>query len=251
MDRLKALTDSRIHVSSDNVSPTSQATDNSQNGSSKMEIYTSIQERFVSKNVASEYFQRIYPSMADFWLFRREFSYSFAALTFMTYIMFMNQRYPQKLAIARSSGRVWGSELIPSMNVKAVFANTELVPFRLTPNLQILMGPIAMEGIFSCAIMAIARCLTEQEFGLEQDLSIFVKDEIFFYLTQQHRTAQDPQIREGVQTGSDVIIKRAVALARPPEAPNLPANQTVIDTISEAVNPMRLAQADALWMPYL
>jgi transformation/transcription domain-associated protein len=32
---------------------------------------------------------------------------------------------------------------------------------------------------------------------------------------------------------------------------SLPANQTVIDMISKSVNPMYLAQMDALWMPYL
>ena len=217
-----------------------------------MEAYTAIQDKWVPNTIALDYFQSIYPSFADFWLFRRQFSYQFAALAFMTYIMHMNNRYPHKLSIARGTGNIWGSELIPSIGPgKPIFHNPEPVPFRLTPNLATLMGPLATEGIFSCAIMAIARCLTEPEFELEQQLSIFVRDEMIFWFTQQHRSAlQENQLRETVQLNSDIIVRKATSLAEPPTG-NLPANQTVIDLISRAVNPMQLAQSDALWMPYL
>ncbi|KAI9827707.1 MAG: hypothetical protein M1819_006908 [Sarea resinae] len=218
----------------------------------RMEAFTAIQDKWVPHDIALEYFQQTFPDFSDFWLFRRQFSYQLAALTFMTYVMHMNNRYPHKLSIARGTGNIWGSELIPAMAAgRAFFHNPEPVPFRLTPNLQTLMGPIATEGIFSCALMAIARCLTEPEFELEQQLSIFVRDEMIFWFTQQHRSGlQENQMRETVQVNSDIIVKKAVSLAQPP-AGNLPANQTVIDLISRAVNPMNLAQSDALWMPYL
>ncbi|KAI9662779.1 MAG: hypothetical protein M1829_006123 [Trizodia sp. TS-e1964] len=218
----------------------------------RMDAFTAIQEKWVPNDLVLEYFQKTFPCFPEFWLFRRQFSYQFAALTFMTYVMHMNNRYPHKLSISRGLGNVWGSELIPAMAAgKAYFHNPEAVPFRLTPNLQTLMGPIAMEGVYSCAIMAIARCLTEPELELEQQLSIFVRDEMMFWFSQQHRSIlQDGQLRESVQINSDVIVKKAVSLAQP-AAGNLPANQTVIDLIAKAVSPMNLSQADALWMPYL
>lgn len=136
-------------------------------------------------------------------------------------------------------------------STRPLFHNPEPVPFRLTPNLQTLMGPLATEGIFSCAIMAIARCLTEPEGELEQQLSIFVRDEMIFWFTQQHRGGlQEAQLRQTVQQNSDVVVKKAMSLAKPPEG-NLPANQTVIDLVSRAVDPVNLSQCDALWMPYL
>jgi transformation/transcription domain-associated protein len=60
----------------------------------------------------------------------------------------------------------------------------------------------------------------------------------------------ESQLRETVQMNIDAIVKRAVSLAQSPVG-NLPANQTVIDLIAKSVNPMNLAQCDALWMPYL
>jgi transformation/transcription domain-associated protein len=258
MEKLRAMAEVRNIVCYRNIGGKPRDTNSSlqkfpdQAQTLRMEAYTAIQQKWVSNTLALEYFQQIYPSFSDFWLFRRQFSYQFAALTFMTYIMHMTGRYPNKLHIARGTGNIWGSELVPSMNGRALFHNGETVPFRLTPNLSTLMGPLATEGIYSCAIMAIARCLTEPEFELDQQLSIFVRDEVMFWFTQQHRSVQEGQLRESVHANSELIVRRARSLAEPPAAGNLPATQTIIDFIAEATNPQRLSQqTDALWMPYL
>ena len=221
----------------------------------KTEILTAIQERWVPNTIILEYFQNTYPSFEDFWLFRRQFSYQYAGVTFITYIMFMNNRYPNKITVSRSTGDVWANELTPSLNpTRPLFYNQEHVPFRLTPNIQTLMGPLAMEGIFASAIMAIARCLTEPEHRLESQLSIFVRDEMMFWTVANQKNVHvlhENQLREAVQQNTDSIVKRAMSLAQTPETGTLPANQTVIDLISRAVNPVHLAQADALWMGYL
>ncbi|CAJ2507489.1 Uu.00g086750.m01.CDS01 [Anthostomella pinea] len=219
----------------------------------RLEVFTAIQEKWVPHTIALEYFQSIFPEFSDFWLFRRRLSYQLSALTFMTYVLYMTGRYPHKINIARGSGKIWGSELMSFMPPgKPFFHNPEPVPFRLTPNLQTLMGPLATEGIFSCSIMAISRCLTEPEFELEHALTLFVRDEVIFWFTSSHRTTHlnENQLRDTVTTNCDSIVKRAVTIAKSPVG-NLPANQTVIDLIARAVNPMNLAQCDSLWMPYL
>jgi len=221
----------------------------------RMEIFTAIRAKWLPQTIALDYFQATYPSFADFFLFRKQFSYQLAALTFMTYIMHMSARFPHKLSISRATGNIWGSELIPAMvSQRPIFHNPEPVPFRLTPNLQTLMGPLATEGLFSSALMAIARCLTEvHEPGneLEQQLSIFVRDEMIVWFTQQSKPLNaETQLRECVQGNVDIVVKRAVSLAKPPEG-NLPANQTVVDLVARAVDPKALASTDALWMGYL
>jgi len=281
----------------------------------KMEVLTSIQEKMVPNVLVQDYLQKSYTSFDDFWLFRKQFTKSFAALTFMTYVMNMNNRFPHKMFISRSTGNVWGTELIPALAASnAYFHNNEPVPFRLTPNLHVLMGPIGVEGLFSTAIMAIAKCLTEpevssvikdtkangagppaagangtngvngnastsaatsatnpssnsntasataasvstQQFELEQHLSLFVRDEMIFWFTQQHRSAgasAEQKIREKVDANSMIIVRRTTSLCATNNSQSMiPANQTVIDLISKAVNPANLAQTDHLWMPYL
>ena len=220
----------------------------------RSEIFTAIRAKWVPQTIALDYFQATYPSFADFFLFRKQFSYQLAALTFMTYTMHMSNRYPTKLTISRATGNVWGSELIPNIiQSRPIFHNSDAVPFRLTPNLQTLMGPLATEGLFSAALMAIARCLTEPESGseLEQQLSLFVRDEMTFWYTQQKNAESNPQVlRRDTSQNCEVVVKKAVSMARPPEG-NLPSNQTVVDLIAKAVNPAALSQMDALWMAYL
>jgi len=259
MDKMRSLAESKVSSTPQSVlsrTNFSKQKPSEQVLSGKLETYHAIQERFVPHDIALEYFTKSYPSFSEFWLFRRQFSYQFAALTFMTYVLHMSNRYPHKLSIARGNGSVWGSELLPCMSAgKAFFHNPEPVPFRLTPNLQTLMGPLATEGIFSCAIMAIARCLVEPEFELEQQLSLFVRDEMIFWFQNTHRAngnaaVDGNQLRETVQTNSELIVKRTLSLASSPPGA-LPANQTVIDLISKAVNPVNLATCDALFVPYL
>lgn len=267
MDKLRALSEIKSSVSnlissfnklSSSDADTSQY--NEESAALRMEVFTSIQEKQVPMNVVLETFTRTHSSFSAFWLFRRQFSYQLAALTFMTYIAFMNNRYPHKMSISRVTGNIWGSELIPMLaGGKPTFYNAELVPFRLTPNLQTLMGPLATEGIFSGALMSIARCVTEPEYDLGAILSLFVRDEMIFWFTQNPRSANPDasnsggshhQLREIVESNSDSILKRAVSLAEPAVG-SLPANQTVIDLVAQATNPYLLAQSDILWMPYL
>lgn len=259
MERLRALAEMKQNVSSSIPQTSITRTDKSQRTPEQMsmlrtEILTAIQEKWVPNDIVLGFFQRTHPHFEDFWLFRRQFSYQYAAVTFMTYVMHMSTRNPNKLLISRATGDIWATELIPALNSsKSFFFNPDPVPFRLTPNIQTLMGPLAMEGIFTAAIMAIARCLTEPEHELDQQLSIFVKDEMMFWATLQNRERAplvEQQLREAVQTNSDFVIKRAQSLANSPEG-SLPACMTVIDIISQAVNPARLAQTDPLWMPYV
>lgn len=263
LEKLRGVLENKGQVSSHSITPallisceteTNMTFQNKETlaSNARLEVFNAIQEKWVPSTVALEYFQKTFPQFADFWLFRRQFSYQLSALTFMTYTLFMHNRYPMKMNIARGSGNIWGSELMSFMNAnKPYFHNPEPVPFRLTPNLQTLMGPLATEGIFACSLMAIARCLTEPDHELEHALTLFVRDEMIFWLTSSHRTGiSENQLRESVKVNSQSIVKRAISLAQNPSG-NLPANQTAIDLIASAVNPMNLAQCDILWMPYL
>lgn len=235
--------------------PSNPPPDPAHNAALRTEIYTAIRAKWVPADIALNYFQATYPSFADFFLFRKQFSYQMAALTFITYTMHVSTRYPHKLSISRGTGNVWGSELIPALvSGKPFFHNPDPVPFRLTPNIQNLMGPLATEGLFSAALMAIARCLTEPEGSseMEQQLSIFVRDEMIFWFTQQHKGGPDssPTLRETTIANCEMVSKKAQSLAKPPDG-NLPASQTVLDLVARAVNPQLLAGTDALWMGYL
>lgn len=247
----------------------------------RLESLNSVQEQFVPKDLVRQYFAATYPSYDSFWLFRRQFSYQLAALTYITFTMFMTTRYPNKMHISRGTGNIWGSELLPFMLAnRPTFHQPESVPFRLTPNLQTLMGPIHTEGIFTCALMAIARCLTSDSTSstptpannangqgaapqsnaandntnteLEHHLSIFIRDEIqFWYMSSHRQSIKESEMRENVQRNAEAIVNKAVAIAKEPPGNNVPASQSVLDLVARATNPEKLCQTDLLWMPWL
>jgi transformation/transcription domain-associated protein len=116
-----------------------------------------------------------------------------------------------------------------------------------------LLGPIALEGIFSASMLVIAKALTEPDATkLEQQLSIFIRDEITFHLTAAHRpNLATTQLRECVTQNAGSVMSRAQSFSMREKSGSLPANQTVLDVIARAVDPRKLAQMDPLWMPYL
>lgn len=103
--------------------------------------------------------------------------------------------------------------------------------------------------------MTVARSLIEPEgdSNLEMQLSIFMRDEMNHWFTSQHKASQlSPDVlRESVQSNSELVVKRASALGGLPTVNNLPANQTVVDLVSVAVDPRKLSAMDPLWMGYL
>jgi transformation/transcription domain-associated protein len=261
----------------------------------KTEIFNKIIDKWVPNTIALDYFKAIYPSFADFWLFRRQFAYQYATTAFMTYIMHMSGRYPMKLSISKRTGDIWASDALPNLSSgKAVLYNPEAVPFRLTPNLQTLMGPLAVEGIFTASLMAIARGLAEGDQGYEmaQLLAVFVRDEMYAWAAGRGVAAlnemQGEKLREGVGINVESVIRRALSLCRTQNvganagpsagagagaaaggegAQNgagangtasssasvgvLPACQNVVDLVSRATNPEKLASMDAMWLAWL
>ena len=208
----------------------------------------------------------LYPQFEDFWLFRKQFTSQYASFIFSTYMMCVNTRQPQKIHVNKGSGNVWTSDMLPckiaSKNASLdgsqggrpapLFYNAEMVPFRLTPNIQKLIGETGMEGILSVYLLAIARALTEPESDLEQYLTLFVRDEVISWCNQQdppRSLPQDSQLREIVRMNVDLVIKRVLTMGHPSNNQAV-TTQNILDLISQAVNPRNLAAADTLWMAY-
>lgn len=232
----------------------------------KVEILSAIQSLLVPSTILKNYFIENYPQFEDFWLFRKQFTSQYASFIFSTYMMCVNTRQPQKIHVNKGSGSVWTSDMLPckiaSKNASLdgsrggkpapLFYNAELVPFRLTPNIQKLIGETGLEGILSVYILAIGRALTEPESDLEQYLTLFVRDEVISWSIQQdppRPIPQDSQLREIVRVNVDLIIKRVLSMGHISSGPST-STQNVLELIAQAVNPRNLAAADTLWMAY-
>lgn len=219
-------------------------------------------------------------SYTDYYMLRKQFISQYATATFLAYIFSAGLRSPTKIAISRSTGEVWMPEFLPSkfftvkqmkkiervlfMNPRGVafnqtngiFANMDPVPFRLTPNIQNFMTPVGIEGPFVSCLVAAARSLTEPELELDQYLGPFIRDEVVYWQTANNRSSSDAQFRERIQSNVAQIVAKAQFLSCKTDREkalnaNKPTNQNVIDLISQASNPQKMAQVECTWMPWL
>jgi transformation/transcription domain-associated protein len=126
---------------------------------------------------------RTMESPSELWRMRKQFALQTASSSFMTYVLCLSSRHPSRFHVSRATGQIAMTELLPGMkiinsvhndtpigiqniavsNQAPLFATSDVVPFRFTPNMQSFLGPIFTEGILTSGIMALGRCLTEPE----------------------------------------------------------------------------------------
>lgn len=177
---------------------------------------------------------------SELWRMRRQFGSQLAASCFMTFVLCLSSRNPSRFQICRSTGQIAMTELLPGISSGLpVFATSDVVPFRLTPNMQTFLGPIFTESILTSGIMAIGRSLTEPEvsaspfdvsnelnvlqYALEQQLCLFGRDEVISWMTMQRRPwmVGDAAFRQGVAANIDGVVKRAEVMACKTERENV------------------------------
>ncbi|EJF61235.1 atypical/PIKK/TRRAP protein kinase [Dichomitus squalens LYAD-421 SS1] len=231
----------------------------------KNELLNDVMAKAVPADVLTRYVIRTMRTPDELWRMRKEFALQLAATSFMTYFICLGSRLPSRFHWSRATGQIAMSESLPghqSNNPNALFTSQDAVPFRFTPNMQHLLGPIFTEGILAASIMSIGRCLTEPECELEHQLCLFVRDEVMTWMHQHYRR-QQPQIdvsfRMSVSANIESVIKRAETMACKIEreqqqtvqtANTTPVVQTVANLISTATNPLNLVKMGEAYVPW-
>ncbi|KAJ3510077.1 hypothetical protein NLJ89_g4881 [Agrocybe chaxingu] len=230
----------------------------------KKDSFDEIAAKMIPDNILSNYMIRTMGAPDELWRMRKQFSLQLASCCFMTHVFALSSRHPARFQVSRATGLIAMTELLPGIsNTMPLFATSDIVPFRLTPNMQSVLGPIFTEGILASGIMAIARSLTEPEFDLEQQLCLLGRDEVTSWLSMRGRPWNfDAIYRQSVYAHIDSIVKRAEIMAYLTELkalannsatvtiPNAPVIQTVIGLISTATNPVQLAKMGELYQPW-
>lgn len=261
-DSIQDFVTQQLNIAHDKALPTPDLT------VVKVEIFSSIQSLFLPTTVLTDYFTSLFTKFEDFWLFRKQFASHYGTFVFTTYMMMINNRTPHKIHVDKESGNVFTLEMLPSRypfeRVKPllknqdfnlppdapIFHNNEPVPFRLTPNIQKLIGESALEGIFAVDIFAISRAIMEPENELSTYLTLFIRDEVISWYSNLHRPiAENPQLREMVQKNVDLIIRKVAQLGHLSSTPAV-TTQFILDCISSAVNPRNLAKTDLNYLPW-
>ncbi|THV08510.1 hypothetical protein K435DRAFT_832965 [Dendrothele bispora CBS 962.96] len=226
----------------------------------KKSINDEISLKKIPDDILTRYMIRTMDGPSALWRIRKQFALQVASTSFMTYVAFLGSRHPSRFQFSKTTGMISMSDLFPSIAAQhPLFAVSDAVPFRFTPAMQHFLGSTAIEGILTSGIMAIGRSLTEPEYPLDQQLCLFVRDEVANWLITRNRSPTvDLNFRQHVTINIDSIVKRAETMACKIEreqalqgsTPTMPVVMTVINLISTATNPIQLAKMGEIYYPW-
>ncbi|KAF7789373.1 hypothetical protein EIP86_000317 [Pleurotus ostreatoroseus] len=231
----------------------------------KKELFDEVRAKVVPEDVLTKHMMRTMEGPSELWRMRKQFTLQLAGVSFMSYVFCITSRLPGRFHLSRATGNIAMSEMLPTQAQQApVLTSLDVVPFRYTTNLQRFVGPVFMEGVLAPSMMAIARCLTEPEYDLEQNLCLFARDETMTWLhTKGKAWTFDQAFRQLVADMIKSVTDRADIMACRQErdkiignpqfiqSPNaMPVLQTIINLISDATNPMLLMKMGELYVPW-
>ncbi|KAI0698576.1 hypothetical protein BC835DRAFT_1541792 [Cytidiella melzeri] len=228
----------------------------------KRELMDEIRQKLIPEDVLTQYMIRIMSGPSELWRMRKQFALQIAATSFLTYAFSIGSRTPSRFHVSRATGQIAMSEVLPGQGPQhPVCYTSEAVPFRLTGNMQHFIGPVFTEGILASGMMTIARCLTEPEYELDQQLCLHARDEVITWLVMTKRPLVfDLAFRTHVSAHVDSVVKKAEIMACKVEreqAMNLqylqgsnatPVFHSVTNLISTATNPLMMARMNEHFM---
>ncbi|KAH8584499.1 Tra1p-like C-terminal FAT domain plus phoshoinositide 3-kinase domain very large [Cryptosporidium sp. chipmunk genotype I] len=167
---------------------------NSQLEKEMLKIYSELCDNWVPEDIFKRSILKKFNSHDQSFLFTKQFTTHLGLLSIFSYILGVNDVTPGKLFVSLDTGQVYQSELKSSyVSSTLLIDKTEKVPFRLTRNMENLMGPFGKNGILPGTMLAFAHCLQKYEFHVRNLLCSLLRDDLHAFSV--HRALQIPQHR--------------------------------------------------------
>lgn len=234
----------------------------------RLHTYNEITQSFVTENVFSQYMYKTLPSCNHLWTFKKQFAVQLALSGFMSYMLQIGGRSPNKILFAKNTGKVFQNDFHPGYDGNGVVEFSEPVPFRLTRNLQTFFTPFIVEGLFVSSMCAAAQSVVAPKSQhMRHQLAMFFRDELLSWSWRRPPgmpTAPaaggigSAELKQRVTSNVDQVIARIKKIAPqtfPEEDESNPealqsVQQGVTDLVEAALRPKNLCMMDPTWHPW-
>ncbi|EHY66067.1 atypical/PIKK/TRRAP protein kinase [Nematocida ausubeli] len=182
----------------------------------------------VGEDLIYKHFMNSFNLQSDFFYFRKSLSISYSIHCFMSYVFSIGSRMPSRLFVGESTGKVYSIDFYPSFSDKALF---EEVPFRMTPNIQKIIGRAGLEGPFFTTMYHMAAALSKKTF-LMRYMDVLAREE------------------EGIEHAENsmrIARHKLHELLRMDDSPSM----SIVKLVGNATSPERLSMMDPQWHPWL
>lgn len=235
----------------------------------RLHTYNEITNRFVSENVFSQFMYKTLPTCNHLWTFKKQFAVQLALSGFMSYMLQIGGRSPNKILFAKNTGKVFQNDFHPAYDIHGMVEFAEPVPFRLTRNLQTFFTPFGVEGLFISSMCAAAQAVVApKNQHVKHQLAMFFRDELISWSWRRppgpspaNGTAggmSSAELKTKVAENVEQVITRVQKIA-PQCFPEEEENSTeppqsvqrgVSDLVDAALRPKSLCMMDPTWHPW-
>lgn len=178
----------------------------------KLAVYQEICDGMVKNNILSKYLYNASQSMESLYAFRKRFAVQWAIESLLQYAFNVVDRTPSRLVINIDTGQVVPTEFRISYNNQGLVEGNKL-PFRLTRNIENLIGPFMIGGVFVPAMASGAeafKCVDEE---LNPALCVILRDDIVSWYCSKSPPRSDSKNQELERQLGERIVKN-VSLAQ-------------------------------------
>lgn len=125
----------------------------------RLEAYSEITKKYVSDGIFSQYMYKTLLSGNHMWAFKKQFAIQLALSSFMSFMLQIGGRSPNKILFAKNTGKIFQTDFHPAYDANGMIEFNEPVPFRLTRNMQAFFSHFGVEGLIVSAMCAAAQAV--------------------------------------------------------------------------------------------
>lgn len=125
----------------------------------RLQAYNDITKNIVTESIFSQYMYKTLLNGNHTWAFKKQFAVQLALSSFMSYMLQIGGRSPNKILFAKNTGKIFQTDFHPAYDANGMIEFNEPVPFRLTRNLQSFFSHFGVEGLIVSAMCAAAQAV--------------------------------------------------------------------------------------------
>ncbi|KAL2497632.1 Phosphatidylinositol 3- and 4-kinase family protein with FAT domain [Abeliophyllum distichum] len=238
----------------------------------RLQAYNDITKSIVTDNIFSQYMYKTLFSGNHLWLFKKQFAIQLALSSFMSFMLQIGGRSPNKILFAKNTGKIFQTDFHPAYDANGMIEFTEPVPFRLTRNLQTFFSHFGVDGLIVSAMCAAAQAVVspKQSQHLWHHLAMFFRDELISW-SWRRPLGMPPapvvgsgginsvDLKQKIITNVEQVIGRINGIApqyiiaeEEENGMDLPQSlqRGVTELVEAALTPRNLCMMDPTWHPW-
>ncbi|GMH24561.1 hypothetical protein Nepgr_026404 [Nepenthes gracilis] len=237
----------------------------------RLQAYNEITRSHVPDNILSQFIYKTLLNGNHMWAFKKQFATQVALSCFISFMLQLGGRSPNKILFAKNTGKIFQTDFHPAYDANAMIEFNEPVPFRLTRNLQAFFSHFGVEGLVVSAMCSAAQAVVspKQSQHLWHHLAMFFRDELLSWSWRRPLgmplapvaggcSLNPADFKHKVMKNVEDVIVRINEIApqsfceeeENPVDPPQSVQRGVTQLVEAALNPRNLCVMDSTWHPW-